>query len=126
MQKLKLSGNPVRTNEGNFGGRPLECYIGVAVLTKNSELCGSLGDIEPRFNGPVNYETDRFLLMCYGGVAEALNDKSICDNLKGDNKVFCLIPFSDESICDEFTGEDKRSQIKKKNCKSWVGYNNPN
>lgn len=121
MRELKLSTmRSIDIDEGTFEGNPLQCYIGVAILTKNSELCKNLVNIEPYFNNFEDYEKDRFLLMCYGGVAKTLNDKSICDNLNGENKLWCLVPFSNRSICDQFSERGKDF------CNEWFDNNKSN
>lgn len=109
MKQLKLTSAAVEIEGGIIiSGGLIECYIGVARLRGDSAMCSRLGEIEPTLrDAPDKFDYNRYLLMCYGGVAQKLQDKSICNNLDGEDKLWCLVPFSNRSICEEFSERNK-------------------
>ena len=99
----RINNNPDPCKTLNIGEDPYSCNMRVATLTKNPEFCEKISyDNE---NEKLRFYS---ILECYTAFALNLNDKSLCNNLNGEEKLFCLIPFSDSSICSQFSEEGRR------------------
>lgn len=96
--------NDMSTFSATSSGKD-DCYVQIATQTGNVVLCDTLKEFDPYLRDPYS-DFERYALQCYSGVAQKQNNKFVCNKLSGDNRLYCLIPFSDRSICTQFTKEE--------------------
>jgi len=89
-----------------------KCYAKIAALTGNSKMCDEFDKLFGKHD-----VAKRYKITCYNRVAVKLQDISLCDNLKGETRLYCMLPFSNSSICEQFS---ERGKI---HCQKWVGVN---